>query len=439
MGIAWWKRNSQKVLSPHQDQKHCWDDTDNTLSHGRPACCRTSFSVSRIQCLKFTPLFITLANIYSAWSPQPRARKEPEAEAESPIFALLFPPFTFSTSTSLHISLSYLTSASWPTPTLTSAVFFQNINLRQLTSVHTHTCLCQDSVFQLKQLCPHQAVASTQVALSLCHPARVTPACPSFNSSADAHGKPGFLWGKGKLLIQLNAGAWGRCLWRLVVRPGLPSDRAELSSLPPVYFFKWHRAPLYFPVRLVKLMSGNDLYWFDRLPRARRSALTTESYLITTKRWRISGNLKDLSQGIWIKINAENMSSSAKLHHSFLTVKIVILKSSRSYRKQPSARWSYRDALSHLKWKTHCSWTSHTWTFPRRGSSTSKLTSRLCMFLISHLTGKHTILSPGVLTRPGLRSTWTDRGGQGGWHPLWGMGHVQASFPSYLLILSDPC
>lgn len=287
--------------------------------------------------------------------------------------------------------------------------------------MHTHICLCQDSVFQLKQLCPHQAVASTQVALSLCHPARVTPACPSFNSSADAHGKPGSSWGKGKLLIQLNAGAWGRCLWRLVVRPGLPADWAELSSLPPVYFFKWHRAPLYFPVRLVKLMSGNDSYWFDRLPRACRSALTTESYLITTKRWRISGNLKDLSQGIWIRINAENMSSSAKLHHSFLTVKIVILKSSRSYRKQPSARWSYRDALSHLKWKTHCSWTSHTWTFPRRGSSTSKLTSRLCMFLISHLTGKHTILSPGVLTRPGLRSTWTDRGGQGGWHPLWGM------------------
>lgn len=78
-------------------------------------------------------------------------------------------------------------------------------------SSHTYAPLPGFSL-QLKQLCPHQAAASTQVALWLCPPARVTPACPSFNSSADAHGKSGFSWGKGKLLIQLNAGAWGRCL-----------------------------------------------------------------------------------------------------------------------------------------------------------------------------------------------------------------------------------
>lgn len=103
---------------------------------------------------------------------------------------------------------------------------------------------------------------------------------------------------EGKLPAQLKAGARGRCLWRPAVRPGLAADWAELSSLPPVYFFKWQKASLYFLVRLVKLMSGNDLYWFDRLAHAHRSALTTESCLITTKRRRISGNLKDLSQRI---------------------------------------------------------------------------------------------------------------------------------------------
>lgn len=75
---------------------------------------------------------------------------------------------------------------------------------------------------------------------------------------------------------------------------------------------------------------------------------------------------------------------------------------------------------------------SHTWTFPGRGSSTSALTSRLCTLPISHLTGKHTHLlrsTPGVFTRPGLRSAWTEWGGRGGWCHLCSMWHVQA--PSF--------
>lgn len=165
---------------------------------------------------------------------------------------------------------------------LTTSIFLQNICLANWCHAHTFA-----RIHSTQMAASSQAPTSPQIPSVLYPQAVVAPALQSVHpscSSADTHGKPDFSEGKGKVLIQLNAGAGGRCLWRPAVRAGLAADWAELSSLPPVYFFKWQRAPLYILVRLVRLMSGNDSYWFDRLPHAHRSTLSTESCLITTER-----------------------------------------------------------------------------------------------------------------------------------------------------------
>lgn len=145
---------------------------------------------------KITPLFLKLANIYSAWSPWPRAGKDPEAEPESLISDVLFPPFTFSTSISLWNPSLY---QSWHGPVgqlfFTYSCYFLSKHQSWAADIssNTHMPLPGFSL-QLKQLPPHQAVASTQTALMLCPQAKVAPArqrVHPFHSSAGACGKPG--------------------------------------------------------------------------------------------------------------------------------------------------------------------------------------------------------------------------------------------------------
>lgn len=187
------------MLSPRQDEKQCRDDTDNMLSLGRPGWRRTSFLDLSIQnsVPKITPLFLNLRNIFSAWSPWPRAGKEPEAEPESLISALPFPPFTFSTSISLRI-LSLWPSWHQPVGQLFLTYYCYFLSKHQSwaadASSNTHMPLPGFSL-QLEQLLPHQAVASTQITFTLYPQAKVAPAWQHvhpFHSSADAHGKSGF-------------------------------------------------------------------------------------------------------------------------------------------------------------------------------------------------------------------------------------------------------